>query len=65
PAKTVADMQTIVISNQINAGLCAFFMLVAVTMLIAAFFAIRRALHSDTPTVRESPIVLRDEKVNM
>lgn len=65
PAKTVADMQTIVISNLINAGLCAFFMLVAVTMLIAAFFAIRRALHSDTPTVRESPIVLRDEKVNM
>ncbi|MCQ4092569.1 carbon starvation protein A [Erwinia persicina] len=65
PAKTVADMQTIVISNQINAGLCAFFMLVAVTMLVAAFFAIRRALHSDTPTVRESPIVLRDEKVNM
>ncbi|TKJ89677.1 carbon starvation CstA family protein [Erwinia persicina] len=65
PAKTVADMQTIVISNQINAGLCAFFMLVAVTMLIAAFFAIRRALHSDTPTMRESPIVLRDEKVNM
>lgn len=65
PAKTVADMQTIVISNQINAGLCAFFMLVAVTMLVAAFFAIRRALHSDTPTVRESPLVLRDEKVNM
>lgn len=65
PAKTVADMQTIVISNQINAGLCAFFMLVAVTMLVAAFFAIRRALHSDTPTVRESPIVLRNEKVNM
>lgn len=65
PAKTVTDMQTIVISNQINAGLCAFFMLVAVTMLVAAFFAIRRALHSVTPTVRESPIVLRDEKVNM
>ncbi|MBD8161451.1 carbon starvation CstA family protein [Erwinia persicina] len=65
PAKTVADMQTIVLSNQINAGLCAFFMLVAVTMLVAAFFAIRRALLSTTPTVRESPVVLRDEKVNM
>lgn len=65
PAKTVADMQTIVISNQINAGLCAFFMLVAITMLVAAFFAIRRALHSDLPTVRESPAVLRDEKVNI
>ena len=65
PAKTVADMQTIVISNQINAGLCAFFMLVAITMLVAACFAIRRALHSDLPTVRESPVVLRDEKVNI
>lgn len=65
PAKTVADMQTIVISNQINAGLCAFFMLVAITMLVAAFFAIRRALQSDLPTVHESPAVLRDEKVNI
>ncbi|QKJ87267.1 carbon starvation protein A [Paramixta manurensis] len=61
PAKTVADMQTIVFSNQINAILCGFFMLVAVTMLIAAFFVIRRALKSATPTVHESEISLREE----
>jgi len=61
PAKTLADMQTIVLSNQINAALCAFFMLVAVTMLIAAFFVIRRALNSDQPTVHESDTTLRNE----
>ncbi|WP_380178029.1 carbon starvation CstA family protein [Kalamiella sp. sgz302252] len=61
PAKTVADMQTIVFSNQINAALCAFFMLVAVTMLIAAFFVIRRALNSTEPTVREAELSLRSE----
>ncbi|MBA4819709.1 carbon starvation protein A [Pantoea ananatis] len=61
PAKTVADMQTIVFSNQINAALCGFFMLVAVTMLIAAFFVIRRALRCDVPTTHESDISLRKE----
>ncbi|MEM6159181.1 carbon starvation CstA family protein [Erwinia sp. P6884] len=61
PAKSVADMQTIVFSNQINAALCAFFMLVAVTMLISAFFVIRRALASPTPTVHETDPSLRKE----
>ena len=63
PAKTVADMQTIVFSNQINAVLCGFFMLVAVTMLIAAFFVIRKALRSDLPTTHESTIALRNKAV--
>lgn len=61
PAKTVADMQTIVLSNQINAVLCGFFMLVAVTMLVSAFFVIRRALSSNVPTTHESEISLRKE----
>lgn len=61
PAKSVADMQTIVFSNQINAALCAFFMLVAVTMLISAFFVIRRALNSTTPTTHETAVSLRSE----
>ncbi|KFX22012.1 carbon starvation protein A [Pectobacterium betavasculorum] len=60
PAKSIKDMETIVFSNQINAALCGFFMLVAVTMLVSAFFVIRRALNSDVPTAKESPIVLRD-----
>lgn len=56
-------MQTIVFSNQINAALCAFFMLVAVTMLISAFFVIRRALRSDLPTTHESVVTLRNKEV--
>ncbi|WP_455843657.1 carbon starvation CstA family protein [Pantoea agglomerans] len=65
PAKSVADMQTIVFSNQINAALCVFFMLVAVTMLVAAFFVIRRALNSTVPTTHESEISLRKEVRNV
>ncbi|MFG1172444.1 carbon starvation CstA family protein [Erwiniaceae bacterium CAU 1747] len=61
PAKSVADMQTIVMSNQINAVLCGFFMLVAITMLISSFFVIRRALSNSQPTTHESEIVLRSE----
>lgn len=61
PAKSVSDMQTIVFSNQINAVLCGFFMLVAVTMLIAAFFVVRRALQSNVPTTHESDVSLRKE----
>lgn len=61
PAKSFKDMETIVFNNQINAALCAFFMLVAVTMLISAFFVVRRALKSSKPTAHESEIVLREE----
>jgi len=61
PAKSIADMQTIVFSNQVNAGLCAFFMLVAFTMLFASIRAIHRALKSPVPTTNEAPIQLRNE----
>lgn len=61
PAKTIKDMETIVFSNQINAALCGFFMLVAVTMLISAFFVIRRALASETPKAKEVAVILREE----
>ena len=57
PAKTLEEMQTIVLSNQINAVLCAFFMIVAIVMVIAAIGVIRRALASPTPTVNEAPAI--------
>ncbi len=60
PAKSIDEMQTIVFSNQVNAALCGFFMLVAVTMLVAAFFVIRRALNSSTPTVHEADVSFRE-----
>jgi carbon starvation protein len=60
PAKTFEEMQTIVLSNQINAALCAFFMIVAVVMIFAAIGVIRRALASPVPTVNEAPAVYAD-----
>ena len=45
------------VTNQINAGLCAFFMIVAIVMIIASIGAIRRALASPTPTANEAPAV--------
>lgn len=61
PAKDIAEMQTIVFSNQINAALCGFFMIVALVMLFAAIGAIRRALASPTPTVHESEAIYSDD----
>ncbi|WP_087543973.1 carbon starvation CstA family protein [Acinetobacter sp. WCHA29] len=57
PAKTVDEMQTIVMSNQINAALCAFFMIVAIVMVIASIRVIRKALASSIPTVNEARAV--------
>jgi carbon starvation protein len=61
PAKTLEEMHTIVISNQINAVLCAFFMIVAVVMLLAAIGVIRRALANPEPTVNEAEAIYSDE----
>ncbi|WP_447505229.1 carbon starvation CstA family protein [Acinetobacter pittii] len=63
PAKTLEEMQTIVMSNQINAALCGFFMIVAIVMVIAAISIVRRALASPTPTAHEAPAVYADPKV--
>ncbi|WP_130802957.1 carbon starvation CstA family protein [Acinetobacter ihumii] len=60
PAKTMAEMQTVVLSNQINAVLCAFFMIVAIIMVIASLGVIRRALASREPTAKEAPAIYAD-----
>ena len=61
PAKDIAEMQTIVFSNQINAALCGFFMIVAIVMLFAAIGVIRRALADPNPSVKESEAIYSDE----
>ncbi|SDY13542.1 carbon starvation CstA family protein [Acinetobacter kyonggiensis] len=61
PAKDITEMQTIVFSNQINAVLCGFFMIVAIVMLFAAIGVIRRALADPNPSVRESEAIYSDE----
>lgn len=63
PAKTIAEMQTIVLSNQINAALCGFFMIVSIVMIIASIGIVRRALASPTPTVNEAPAVYTDPEL--
>ncbi|KHV11560.1 carbon starvation CstA family protein [Acinetobacter baumannii] len=63
PAKTIAEMQTIVMSIQINAALCGFFMIVSIVMIIASIGIVRRALASPTPTVNEAPAVYTDPEV--
>lgn len=63
PAKTIAEMQNIVMSNQINAALCGFFMIVSIVMIIASIGIVRRALASRIPTVNEAPAVYADPKV--
>ncbi|MGD3147766.1 carbon starvation CstA family protein [Acinetobacter baumannii] len=63
PAKTIAEMQTIVMSNQINAALCGFFMIVSIVMIIASIGIVRHALASPTPTVNEAPAVYTDPEV--
>nr|WP_298890580.1 carbon starvation CstA family protein [uncultured Acinetobacter sp.] len=61
PAKTVAEMQTVIFSNQINAALCAFFMIVAIVMIFASIGIIRRALASPTPTVNEAETIYTEQ----
>lgn len=53
PAKSVAEMSRVAFNNQINAMLCAFFMIVAVIMLIAVVINIRKALANNAVTARE------------
>ncbi|MFW2177163.1 MULTISPECIES: carbon starvation CstA family protein [unclassified Moraxella] len=60
PAKTVAEMHTIVFSNQVNAVLCGFFMLVLVVMIIGSLKALSKALANPNPTVVEGEAVYRD-----
>ena len=60
PAKTMAEMQTIVFSNQVNAVLCGFFMIVLVVMIIASLRTLANALKSPTPTVVEGEAMYKD-----
>lgn len=60
PAKSLAEMQTIVFSNQINAALCAFFMIVLVVMIVATIRVLMRALANPAPSVVEGEAVYQD-----
>jgi len=57
PAKTVDEMSRIIFNDYLDAGLCAFFMIVVLSVLL---YGIRTALAANKvnkPTVKESPYV--------
>ena len=62
PAKSMEQMQQIITNDYVNATLTALFMLVVITMMIAAIQPIRKALASKTPTARESEEVFEPQK---
>ena len=64
PAKSIEEMSRVAFNNQIDAVLCGFFMIVAVTMAISAFGVIRQALASRKPTAMESPVEYRPAAAN-
>ncbi|MBS0543669.1 MAG: carbon starvation protein A [Proteobacteria bacterium] len=64
PAKSIEEMSRVAFNNQIDAVLCGFFMLVAVTMVISAYGVIRQALASRTPTAVEAPVEFRAATAN-
>lgn len=55
PAKSIAEMNRIVINDYVNAGLCALFMLVVISITLFGIRAILNARRSDAPTVHETP----------
>jgi carbon starvation protein CstA len=57
PAKTVEDMNRIIFNDYLDAGLCGFFMIVVVSVLLYGFRTIRAANKESRPTVKETPYV--------
>ena len=54
PAKSLEQMNRIVLNDMINASLCGLFMAVVLAMVIAGAVTIRRALADPKPSARES-----------
>ncbi len=55
PAKSMAQMEQIVMNDRIDAALCALFMAVVVAIVIFGVRACLQALQAQKPTVRETP----------
>ncbi len=53
PAKNIEQMQQIILNNQIDAGLSAFFMIVVVSILAYGISSCWQAYRSSRPTTRE------------
>ena len=55
PAMTMEDMRRVVLNDNIDATVCAFFMLVVLATVGFGLVAARRALAAPVPTCREQP----------
>jgi len=55
PAKTLAEMQRVIVNDRVDAALAAFFMLVVIAMIGFGLRAGAAAWRSKTPTVHEIP----------
>jgi carbon starvation protein len=53
PAKSIADMQRVIMNDYVDATLAALFVAVVVAMVVYGIMAIRKALASDEPTAVE------------
>jgi carbon starvation protein CstA len=57
PAKTIEEMQRIIFNDYVNAGMCALFVAVVLSMILFGLVAAWRGLTSPTVTAREAPSV--------
>jgi carbon starvation protein len=53
PAKSIADMQRVIMNDYVDATLAALFVVVVVAMVVYGIIAIRKALATEKPTVVE------------
>jgi carbon starvation protein len=53
PAKSIADMQRVIVNDYVDATLAALFVAVVAAMVIYGFLAIRKALATEKPTAVE------------
>jgi carbon starvation protein len=60
PAHSIAEMQTVIFNNRLDAALCALFMAIVVLMLLFGVRAAWRAWRLQAPSARETPYVAFD-----
>jgi carbon starvation protein len=56
PAKSMAQMEAIVFNDRIDAGLCAFFLVVVLSLLVFSVRTCLAALRNPEPSVSETPL---------
>ncbi|SFB07710.1 MULTISPECIES: carbon starvation CstA family protein [unclassified Bacillus (in: firmicutes)] len=62
PAKTSDQMQQVLINDYVDAALCAFFMIVVITVFLSALRLWRKVLTNQSYTLHEEPYVPRSEE---